>query len=421
MGSLNLTTADAAMKQLYKDKNFREGTYTKHPLLAILPKNEGFYGKNMPLVIQYGNPQGVSATFSVAQAATTSSRFEDFLLTRVNEHSVATIDGETLEAMSNDAGAFVTGMKAQIDAAMKSLADRLESLIPGTGTGTIGQISSGSTVASATITLENINDIVNFEVGMTIVTSATDGGALSTGSATGEVIAAVNRRTGVLTSTSVTWATVISGIAASDYICAKGDAQAAGTKKVITGFAGWLPIAQPAVGGGDSLFGVDRSTDSRLVGNYYDGSADLIEEALINGQSIGAREEASIDTAILNHAKYRQLIKELGSKVTYTKVPARTKGGKEFAQVAFSGIEIHGDAGEITIMAANKIPSNVAYELELETWTLCSIGPATKFNMPDGNRVLRQASDDGVEARLVFRGNLGCNAPWANTRVALSA
>jgi hypothetical protein len=421
MTSLNLTSADPAMKQLYKDRNFRVGTYTKHPLLGILPKDEGFYGRNMPIVIQYGNPQGVSGSFSVAQGATTASKFEDFLLTRVNEHSVATLDGETMEAMGNDAGAFVTAMKAQIDAAMKSLANRLESLIPGSGTGTLGKISAASNVASATITLDSIHDIVNFEVGMTVVTSAADGGALQAGSATGEVIAGVNRRAGTLTCTSLTWATVITGCTAGDYISAKGDAQANGTKKVLTGFAGWLPSAAPTVGGGDSFFGVDRAADSRLYGNYHDGSAQLIEEAIIDAQSVAAREEAAIDTFILNHAKFRQLVKELGSKVSYTKVPSRTKGGKEFAEVSFSGVQVHGDAGEIAVMAASRIPSNVGYGLEIATWKLCSIGPATKWNMPDGNRILRQASDDGVEARLVFRGNLGCNSPWSNVRCALAA
>lgn len=420
MTSLNLTTADAAMKQLYKDKNFREGTYKKRPLLGLFPKSEDFYGRNMPLVINYGNPQGVSATFSTAQAMTTSAQFEDFLLTRVNEHSVATIDGDTLESMSNNSGAFVTAMKAQIDGAMKSLADRLESLIPLSGTGSLGQVSSGSTVSAKTITLANVNDIVNFEVGMTVVTSATDGGSLTTGSSTGEVIAAVNRRDGVLTATSAAWNTVISGIGTGDYISVKGDAKAAGSaNKVITGLSAWLPTTAPVVGGGDSFFGVDRSTDSRLYGNYYDGSSDLLEEALINGQSIAAREGGAVDNALLNHTKYRQLIKELGSKTTFTNVPSRGKNGSEFARVSYSGVTIHGDEGDIDVIAANKIPSSACYMLELETWKLCSIGPATKFNMPDGNRILRQASDDGVEARLVFRGNLGCNAPWCNCRVGL--
>lgn len=419
MASLDLTSADAALKQLYKDKNFRISVYDRRPILGTMPKDEGFFGRNMPLVNQYGNAQGVSASFATAQAAATSAKMEDFLLTRINMHITPTIDGETLEAMSNDSGAFLTAMQAQIDSAKRALADRLESLLPGSGTGTLGQISAGSTVSTATITLLNINDVVNFEVGTTVVASAADGGSLDTGSTTGEVVKTVNRRTGDLGSTSAAWNTVISGIAASHYLAAKGDAQAGGSKVVPTGLGGWLPATTPSAA--ENFFGVDRSVDSRLYGNLYDASANTLEEGLINGDATAAREGGKVNTYFLNHVIYRQLVNELGAKVQYTKTPARGANGKEFGAVGFGGVAIMGlSANEIDVMAANKIPSSVAYGLEIETWKLCSIGPAVKFNDLDGMKVLRQSSNDGVEARLVFRGNLGCVTPSYNVRVKIS-
>ena len=45
----------------------------------------------------------------------------------------------------------------------------------------IGQVSSGSTVSAQTITLASVDDVANFEVGMTLRGTSTDGGVYDTG------------------------------------------------------------------------------------------------------------------------------------------------------------------------------------------------------------------------------------------------
>src|SRR4051812_25548422 len=90
------TSLDADLKAIYKPENYRLSTYEKRPMFALLPKDESFGGKNMPLVNRYGNPQGVAASFSTAQSNFTSMKLGGFTLTRVTEYSVSGIDGEAI-------------------------------------------------------------------------------------------------------------------------------------------------------------------------------------------------------------------------------------------------------------------------------------------------------------------------------------
>lgn len=426
----DLTRADAALKQLYKPKNFQESCYKKRPIIGILPKAEDFFGRNMPLVNNYGRPQGVSASFAnaqtVSQTTAAAAKLEDFLLTRVNEHAVATIDGETLDAMSSDVGAFVDAMKVSVDGAIKSLSDRLESLAPGSQTGKLGALENPSTggyaVTDQQIILANINDVHKFEVGMSVVASATDGGALRDAGAS-EVIAGVDRINGVLTATSADWDDVITAIAAGDTLYALGDAQNAGTAVVTAGLEAWLP--DDAITWATAFFGVNRSADKVRLGGCRHGTAaapcgGLVKTAIIDGASICGALGGSPETAILHHVKYRQLCKEIDSQTMYTKIPSRGQGGEAFARVSYDGIQFQSDNGPISCIAANKVSSGLIFLLELETWVYATIGSLVKFNDQDGNKVLRMASVDGIEARMVSRGNIGCRLPGHNCRITHS-
>ncbi len=415
MSSVTTTTFDPALKQLYRDSNVEMVTYKRRPGLGTLPKFEDFGGRNMPIVVLHTNPMGRSAVFSTAQTNATSVALQDFLLTRVSDFSVATIDGEVAEASQGDSVAFLSALKTQIDGAMDALADAIESFIYRSGTGSLGAISTVTANVSGTddrILLSDINDITNFELNMVLVASATDGSAINATPASATV-KAIDRVAGTITMSDLTggtdWTT-------GDFLYVQGDAANGGSNVKISGLAAWLPSATPS--GGESFFGVDRSTDSRLFGQRHDGSAQLVEEALIDAQSKAAREGGAPDTVLLNHVQQRRLIKELGSKKEYTEVNATGEKGS-VASVGYRGVVIQGDNTVIRVIAANKCQSNIAWVLELATWQLATLGKATKFLMLDGQRILRQSSSDGYEVRLGFRGNLGCKAPNWNVRTTL--
>jgi hypothetical protein len=119
---LDLTSFDAALKQHYTSDRVENMVYADNPFLAMVAKMEDFGGRNLPIVLIYGNPQGRSATFSNAQTrgAATSTRVTDFILTRVKDYSIATIDNETLEASKGNANAFMEAATTEVDGAINS-------------------------------------------------------------------------------------------------------------------------------------------------------------------------------------------------------------------------------------------------------------------------------------------------------------
>lgn len=407
----SITNFDPALKQLYRSSNVAKATYKNRPLFGLLKKFEGFGGRNMPVVVQYGNPMGRSTTFATAQSNATEVKLEDFLVTRVSDYSVALIDGEVVEATRGDKMAFLQALKTKIDSAMAALADAIETKLFRTGTGSIGTVGSESTVS---LTLAEIEEVCNYEVGMELGVSATDGSALR-GSPSYATVTAVNRSTGILTSDS-NWTAQISGLVAGDYIYVQGDgANGSGSLTCIAGLAVWLPTGTPS-----ALFGVTRTTDGRLYGTYHNGADGTVEEAMIDIQSKIAREGGSPDKFVCAHVQVRKLIKELGSKKEYTDVNAQDKKGR-VANVGYRAVVVHGDEGPMEVIAANKCQAEIGWALTSSSWTLATLGNATKFLMEDGLRILRGSNYDGYEVRLGFRGNLYTNQPQWSGHCALPA
>jgi hypothetical protein len=408
--SLDMSSFDAALKQHYTSDRVLNMVYKDNPLFALMPKYESFGGKNLPIPLIYGNPQGRSKTFSNAQTqgGVTNTLVTDFVLTRVKDYSIATIDNETLEASKGDSNAFMEAATTEIDGAINSLTRSLAVGMYRDSSAQIGQVSAEpGTAATTVIQMKSASDITNIEVGQRInIWSAKSGGSQrsSDGTDSSWSVVAVDRSAGTFTLDDAYDAS--GDIAADDYIFVEGDRGLG-----MAGLEAWVPAAAPSA---TLFFGVDRSADTqRLGGVRYDGSADPIEEALIEGASRAAREGAKIDHCFISYAKYASLEKALGSKVQYVDL-------KMNAEVGFRGILINGPRGPVKVIPDQNCADDVAFMLQMDTWKLYSLGKAVRVIDTDGLQMLRQASADGVEVRYGFYGNIGCRGPGFNVRVKLA-
>jgi len=413
MTDTNNTNFDAALKQIYRPSNLAKLTYKRRPLLGMLPKFEGFGGRNMPVPILYGNPQGRSATFATAQSNATQVLVEDFLLTRVSNYAVSTITGEVIETTRGDNMAFLRALKTKIDSTMNVLSDDWETALFRDTNGHRAQTGSVTNADPMVITLLQTEEITNFDVGMVLIADATATGATPNATPASVAVAGISRSAGTLTTdyandgTTTDWA-------ANDYLFVSGDQSAK-----IAGLASWFPGSAP---GATSFFGVDRTTDDRLSGTIHDGSGGPVEEAGIDAQSKVAREGGGGGDQVwlMHHGQMRKLIKELGGKKEYTSVGAR--GGKGMiADIGYAGVRIYGDTGEIKAVACNKAQALYSYILQLDVCQFATIGAPVRLLNEDGNKILRQASADGYEVRIGGRGNFCSKAPIWNANVKLSA
>lgn len=404
--TLNLSAMNAALKELYDDQTVQNLVYKNNPTLAMIKKNTDFGGKYKPIPIQIGVSQGRSATFSNAQGNQAAAELRSFFLTRFSDYSIATIDNQTMLASKTDKMTFLNGAKLLIDSAMRSATNSLASSMFRSGTGTIGQVG---TILTGVITLSNANDVVQFEVNMTLQANATDGGVPR--AALGYVIA-VDRTAGTVTVS----ATGLGGAAgtpalwvATDFLLVQGD-----VNLKLSGFAGWLPVTAPTAG--DNFYQVDRSVDpTRLAGVRYDGSAQSIEEAMIDASALVGREGGEPGVGIINFASYAALEKSLGAKVQYIDM-------KGPAEIAFKGILVHGASSTIHVFPDRNQKPLRCQLLQMDTWALESLGDAPQIlRYGDGLEMLRVYNSDAGEVRIGYYANMACNAPGWNATVGLSA
>jgi hypothetical protein len=404
MAYLNLTSMNAALKELYDGQTVENLVYKNNPFMAMIKKNTDFGGKYKPVPIQSGVSQGRSAVFTTAQANQTAAVVDSFLLTRVSDYSIATIDNQTLMASATDKMTFLNGSKILIDGAIRSATNSVASALFRSGTGSIGQIGS---ISTGVITLKNINDVVQYEKNMTIQANATDGGTPR--AALGYVIA-VDRGLGTVTVS----ATALGGSAgspaswaANDYLLVQGDVNAK-----CSGLAAWVPTSAPSA---TAFYGVDRSVDSRLGGLRYDGSAQSIEEALIDASAFVGREGGVPNKVIVSFASYSALEKSLGAKVQYVDC-------KGPADIGFKGIVLNGSSSTLEVFPDRNCQPLTAWMLQMDTWALEGLGDVPQIlRYGDGLEMLRVYNADAGEVRVGAYYNVSCNAPGWNCVVTLSA
>lgn len=403
---LDLTSMNAALKELYDGQVVENLVYADNPALAMIKKNTDFGGKYKPIPIITGVSQGRSSTFSNAQGNQSAVQIQSFLLTRASDYSIATIDNQTMLASRTDKMAFLEGAKLVIDGAIRSITLSIASAMFRSGTGSIGQVSS---ISTGVITLVNLQDVVQFEVNQVLQANATDGGATPR-SALGYVIS-VNRSAGTLTvsASSGGAAGTPASWAANDFLLVQGD-----NNVKPKGLAGWLPFTAPTTG--DNFFGVDRSVDSwRLGGGRYDGSAQSIEEALIDSSSLLAREGGKPGKFITNFNSYSALEKSLGSKIQYV-------DAKGPANIAFRGILVNGANSQIEVFPDRSCQAVTGYLMQMDSWALESLGDAPQIlRYGDGLEMLRVANADAGEVRVGAYYQVRTNAPGWNANVKLSA
>lgn len=421
------TNQIATLKEHYDNPSdyMKDLVYESNPFLALCRKDEspsGFAGKYIPVPTVFGTPQGRSGTFATAQSNQTAPYDVSFFVYRVKNYQLVTIENELLEATANDADAFIDQASFNMDTGIRNISNDIARQMYGNITGSRAQLAS---ITTGVIVLTSPDDIVQIEVGMSLVSYSVSGTTptQSTGAAVGYVIAA-DRGAGQLTvsatqggsaGTPTNWSTSFPYLAVQGDIAFVSGGLATAASLQMSGLGAWIPDVAPS--GSDSFWGVNRSQDAtRLGGIRYDGSALLIEEALVNAAALTAREGGRPEMCFMDFASYAALENALGAKVQYVTVK------HEEADIAFAGITVNAPYGPITVIPDRNVPSKHAYLLSMKTLKLRSLGKAPHiltYGM-EGLEGLRVGNADALEIRIGMYGNLICNAPGWNCVVLLS-
>ena len=395
----------------------------------MIPKNEspdGFAGKYIPVPLEYGNPAGRAHTFANAQNQQTASSVVSYFVYAIQDYQLVTITNLLMEQTKSNAGAFVDEASRTLDNGFRNISNNMAFELFNGGTASRGVISSAGISYSGGVfsfTLSNAQQVVQFEVGMTLQATATDGGAALqyvAGTIDAIQITSVNRGTGAITGTVVQGAPQ-SSWGAGDYLQVLGDIGIGGSTTIagmlgLSGLAAWIPVVDPP--SNDNFWGVNRSADpTRLGGLRYDASTQTISEGLTSALAFGNREGASFDLIVIDFLSYSTLVNELGAKVSYVMLE------HDEVEVAFEAIHFHSAYGKIPVVADRSCQPQTAWCLTTDTFKLRTLGKAPHiltYGM-EGLEGLRVGNADALEIRVAYYGNQICSAPGFNMHVNLSA
>lgn len=399
------TTADAILKDLYDDPSELEKiVISKEPALGILPKSTNGGGRRRIHPMMYAPTAGVSPNFAAAQAAKAGAAYEAWEITYTDMFSLFSIDHKAAKLCMGDAKAFIDLIESEVDAAQRAYQKILGKAIFGNSGGKLAEVESGG--GTSTLTLTNREDLVVFDVNMQVQPSTTDG---LTGSVIADIetITGVNRQDRMITQAG-TWDGT--NYANGNSIFLRG-----GFGNWCAGISRWLPATAPT----DTIFGVDRSVDSRFYGTIRTGDtsvdATLTEFIMSLAADVGL-EGGEPDVLILNTLVASQVLKQLDGKIEYTRMQARSSSGDLIGDVGFDGFKMHTEVGPITVLSSRNCPRNRAYLLQTDCWLLESVGPLMDFLEygDDDTRFLRHGNENAMEGRIGAYFNIVNKAPIYN-------
>jgi hypothetical protein len=414
---LDLTEFDYALKDLYDPATVVSAVFKNNPLLARVPKNTKFPGRKFIYAVKYADMTGRSTAFASAQGNRNPSKGVDFQITRAHDYAVGRIDTETMLASEDDEGAFLEATETEADSAINAIKRSLGIRMYGNGSGKIGSVSSPG--ADPTLTLENSDDITNFEPGQRIVFAADEASALRDSGASlyvGDIDVDAGTFECEDSSGAAANVTAVSGIADGDSIFTQGDYVSAGDRNMVIGLDGWNPKATESVS--TSFNGVTRSVyRQRLAGSAYNDTSYPgygTEEAIHLLISRLNRMGQDPDSCYMGPDRWRGFISSLESRAQYIKetVNIVDKDGSLIARVGFNGIEVSSGDSTVKCFKDFNCPEDRIHVIKNDVLELKSIGQVPRWLTT--NRIVEDA--DQIEFRLGMFGNLRCKNPAALAR-----
>lgn len=398
----NATNLANAFKTYFVDKVVGKIVYTDEdrPFLNMLNKDPNFSGDGMPVPVWYGDAAaGRSVSYSNAVANANNAKIARFTVDVVQNNQIVEVTREALLRGRSNAGSFFKNQVIKVEQGINNLSNDIEMGLFRDGTGKIGAVGS---IASAVITLATADDARNFHPDQVLVMATNTATNLHSGTVT---VSSVDIDAGTVTCTGNVTAG-ISSATAGDAIFVQGDYTAANNVLKISGLDGWLT-------GTSTLFGQDRSVDSRLQGSSGTGSLGDIAKGIRDlAYATKKKYTAKPNVAFVDWEIYGRLVDQLGADVR------RDEGG--MATDGFESVTVIGPGGPIRVVGAAYCPPNKAYVVDMRTLSLVSMGPVVTLNMDDGQAAERMSSESGLRVHIDSHANLACNAPARNGIVTYS-
>jgi hypothetical protein len=396
----NSTVGVNFLKRFYKPDYIINTISKKSSRLFNLIKHDtGGAGENYNfLSVVADNPSG-SATMSNSQSTGTASMQQgvQFHVPWFNDYETPTVAGDLIAKTRKSAGGWLPALRSEMNSSLRYAGHRKSVALFTSGWGELGQIAATTNLGTTTLILADTSTVYRFIPGMQLVFAATLNASLLRTGVVFLTIVSVNYNTGTMVMSGIL--NTVTGIATGDIIFTRGDRQDSATPSLLRPVGlgsplggGWAPIAAPTPG--ESFFGQDRTVNSFLYSFYVDGRSQPLSQAFVQAaQTASSIGNADSLVGICSPVKFTQLAMSMQGQAHYTELKGR--GG-----IAFRTILIYADGIELPIISDKYCVDGVAYVGDPKALKHTSIGEAPEINNDDGQQMIRQTSDDGVEVRI---------------------
>jgi len=425
------------LKAQFKKGAVEDMTLKQGPLFGLMGKDDTFGGEYLKIPLKYGGVVSGSADFATAKAMSGGISGVAFKIESENlkeDYTMFAITGKALRVGKTNEKAFFQTLTSLVESSYLTQTQRVCKQMFRNTIGYFGEVSSiGPT--NDDITLTNRADSRMIEVGQRIgvLNDAVGGTYLDycnggTAASAYITVESINRSTGVVTFTTdvnTTFSTL--NATAGDLLIHYGDrgVYSDEANSCIHGMEDWVPRRDgtqyvthhqiwPSTG---NLFGVDRTSDTeRLAGLTLDGGgAQKQMSALLEGISLLCEVGANPTHIFMDPVQFRKCRALIQEKTIYHAEPVKKQAlkadGSKSATVYYSGFQIDGDKGPVSVFSDIWCPPNTAWVISMENWKLHSAGECIGMLMEDDLRILRESDSDGYEGRVGGYREMSCDAP----------
>lgn len=351
------------------------------------------------------NTTGIIGTASPSQGV-------QFAVTPVPMTNLMGLDVLAAMAGSSNIGALVKPLKHELDQTIRKVGKIASIELWSNGFPALGQVTVDGTT---TVAMQDPDDIIKLSKNDILVfAGAQSTGALRAGTLT---VVSVQGNSGKFTAS----AAGNSVATTNDYVFLQNTRNTAATKVAITGVQGWLPATA------DTLFGVDRTQDDRLIGMLSTGSLGDIESAFIDGiaQVLTYSANGTDDLTAFMHPKmWAILAKAMQSRTVavITAEPIKKKGRE--GTISYSGFRVATPSGTIEVFTPQFCPKNKIFMFNMTTWELVGWGmefPAVIAPLAGAAPpIFMDPATGTIRSAVGGFPQLECNAPGFNLTITLS-
>ncbi|MBR1676049.1 MAG: phage major capsid protein [Clostridia bacterium] len=376
---VTLNSADKALKTLYLGVVSEQLNTEINPLLAKIKQTTAdVWGKEVRRVAQYGINGGVGAgTEDGELPIAAGNNYEQLVSTLKNLYGTIEISDKAMRASSNDAGAFVNLLNAEMEGLLKASSYHFGRMLFGDGTGILASVISAAGTTTTCVDVKNIIEGV-------VVDFITAAGEKISG-ATGRRVLAVDR---VNNNFTVSGSELPASIVTGTKIVVQGS-----YNNEITGLGAIFKTT-------GSIYGLNRSTNKWLI-PYIKNNVGEISETTIQAAIDYLEENAGskVNFIVCSSGVKRAFQQHLAAYKRNVDV-MDLKGG--YKAISYNGIPIVSD---------RFCPNGTMYLLNTDDFALHQLCDWKWLEGEDGKVIKQVAGKPVYTATLVKYADLICSRP----------